>query len=1789
MARRRKPNRGVVLLVVISLLVLFVLIAVTFALVAGQYRSTARTMAKVDAHQGQPETEVEKALYVLLRDTKFRSSLQGHALLSDLYGPGARGRVAQATGANPNPVVTAVQGQFIRIFFDGWDTSRNSTGATAYNNRLFQPLAGIYNGRVLTMLSGNAKGLSTRIVAYNPPQFNNMGVQTSQGEFRVEAFESDVGGIVAPTAGDRFLVNGGAFNGSGAGYSAVTGNIDQLTFDPGPDGGWGNAGIDDNNNMIVDDLGEAGFPGSDDLAIPVVLAPNYSAHMQQAIPPLFGGANEPYDSPDYNNMFLASVPFSNPVTIPINSTPVYPVNRIYPSFHRPDLVNFWFKQLQGSVLSSIASPADQALVFWFPYGISNDRTGPDVDLRPVDSDGDGFPETPGAAMGVALGIRDTVARIKRMIMLRPLNELNPGFAQSNIAFMRGRTLSNGNWEWNFTPDVDTDGDGVKDSVWVDLGFPPTTGKDGRRFKALVAVKIEDLDGRLDINAHSSFAHNSTNWTTQYPIATSAGQGAGFNPLPRGSGYGPAEVNLSRLFQGEFDALLNSRYGLDTRPGAPGNDALSLFKAFELVDNYFLSLQLTSSYASPPDVWGRGAIALDHFGGPQFLGGMGSGETVDDPYEFNRSEPSLAIAGGDAPFTAADLERVLRYHDAGAVDLSSRLLNVAPFTLNYGGAAAQNRHLITTESAHIPVINSPYPDLKINNNSIRQGIFSKSPFSDHSDVHVLQLYRRRLLAGGVTQANLVTELAKMVPMEVLHGEMFDINRPIGNAIDDNNNGVIDEPLEGGLIEGIWNASFPPYSGRATANRLNDDPVIADPTISRQIMARHLYCLAMLMKEDGVEIDFNGNPGDDTPLETAYGLAQWAVNVVDFRDSDAIMTPFEFDINPFQDGWQVNGLIGQADANSAQPDDNQNFRGLVWGCERPELLISENLAFHDRRTEDLSGPASPAIPAIPGVMPAIPASPGHNTTTAANNPDPHFDQRLRPRGSFFVELYNPWTADTKMPAELYSTVNGETGIFLNRRVNGNGTPIWRLVVVKGNNLSGDLDSPDPAIATPIAPADVERTVYFTDPGVQIGPGQQYFTSNNIPIAPLLPGRFAVIGPPGEIVGNPNSYATTIGRSLINQNNDGAGVLNTRRIILTPNASANVDQVSTSDTIPAPGNVPPGLSVKPEPIAPTNNAPGDRMPAIAVVVDSPLGLSVSEPTVGYTNINFDPNGANGEGAYNPIFDQPLDWDRENDQLRINQTIASFRIVHLQRLADPTQNYDAVANPYRTIDSMYVNLTVFNGVRLGETNGETRFHSLQRGDSESLNPYPYAVDNNPLVPVGGEPSFSRQLWRNEPPSLAAPGPVPSTDTGVQNLVSDHVYKFGLRHSLGYLNNNYWPYMTAAAAPNLNYRGAPDARHNSTNNRHAFPWLTWNNRPFNSPAELMLVPWPRSSRLLTRIPDATVVGTLDPYTQQYLFADPGNPKPSHLLNFFHSTGAPANPPAKLFRIFDYVNVRSPYVGTEKWYFPGLDLNNDGDYSDAGEYPGFGGAPYDPLAATFRPPYNRLSRFRDPGRINFNTVAIEGGNSPALAAILGDGIDPAGLNPGSLSAAINNIRLSRQGFADPAPANEALYNPDFPTMFSNPLRSEASADMMPAIGTGASHMRRDGQGTHQGPIDATILRRGMGGTTPLFDNTATDPYADTRRNPYFRFQAHTKVNNLLTGHSNVFAIWITVGYFELEPTNVSPINPDGFRLGREVGSETGDVRRHRAFYMVDRSIPVAYEPGENHNVDRCILLRRVIE
>src|SRR5690606_32481605 len=94
-------------------------------------------------------------------------------------------------------------------------------------------------------------------------------------------------------------------------------------------------------------------------------------------------------------------------------------------------------------------------------------------------------------------------------------------------------------------DVDNDGDGLPDSVWLDVGFPVRTTLDGRKYTPVVAILVIDLDGRLNVNAHGT--NEQLNATHMQLIQNSpfAGPNA-VNPLtlPRGIGFGPAEIDLT---------------------------------------------------------------------------------------------------------------------------------------------------------------------------------------------------------------------------------------------------------------------------------------------------------------------------------------------------------------------------------------------------------------------------------------------------------------------------------------------------------------------------------------------------------------------------------------------------------------------------------------------------------------------------------------------------------------------------------------------------------------------------------------------------------------------------------------------------------------------------------------------------------------------------------------------------------------------------------------------------------------------------------------------------------------------------------------------------------------------------------------------------------------------------------------------------------------------------------------------------------------------------------------------
>jgi hypothetical protein len=502
----------------------------------------------------------------------------------------------------------------------------------------------------------------------------------------------------------------------------------------------------------------------------------------------------------------------------------------------------------------------------------------------------------------------------------------------------------------------------------------------------------------------------------------------------------------------------------------------------------------------------------------------------------------------------------------------------------------------------------------------------------------------------------------------------------------------------------------------------------------------------------------------------------------------------------------------------------------------------------------------------------------------------------------------------------------------------------------------------------------------------------------------------------------------------------------------------------------------------------------------------------------------------------------DGEAPNLTVDQTIPYYRVIYLQRLANPLLPYNndpttANYNPYRTIDMMSVDMTAFNGFEKNEpgaSGGTTYFQAHQRGETNDV-------------------ASAMNIWKQEIIDKSSLSGTNAAD------ITGHVFNKGLKHSLGYLNQ---PFGAPTSTP---FAGAPSL---------PFPWLTWNGRPFVNPLELLLVPTCSSSKLLVNASTGST-GTLDTTYNKYFniirpsdsvtpyaptiasgntttLTGAGVPYP-HLMNFFQSTPSmPAGASPQFHRILEYVGVPSPFVGTETWLNPSY------------------------TADPFQPPFNRISAYREPGRINLNTIY-----SPAVFQGLMNYFPSIADSTVNLATSWQTFINSRSGAAV-SPTNILALPTSLPTEFARPFRSFGGWSYMPSV----CQPPRE--------IDCTLLRP-ADPTTPtrtLFQTPdSTNAYNSTYQNPYFRYQSLMRLSNLVTTRSNVFAVWITVGYFQVTPNpgGIDATHPDGYQLGREVGSDSGEIERHRAFYIFDRTIPVGFQRGQDLNVEKAILLDRYIE
>ena len=256
--------------------------------------------------------------------------------------------------------------------------------------------------------------------------------------------------------------------------------------------------------------------------------------------------------------------------------------------------------------------------------------------------------------------------------------------------------------------------------------------------------------------------------------------------------------------------------------------------------------------------------------------------------------------------------------------------------------------------------------------------------------------------------------------------------------------------------------------------------------------------------------------------------------------------------------------------------------------------------------------------------------------------------------------------------------------------------------------------------------------------------------------------------------------------------------------------------------------------------------------------------------------------------------------------------------------------------------------------------------------------------------------------------------------------------------------------------------------------WLPWPNRPFVSAAELLLVPQ----------------GTALEILQNYQKLTP---------SLSGAAGLGKGVPVPLVTLLDAVHVPSRFAGVH------------GSTTNVSALANMG------ISGTTTP-VNQISSFREPGRVNLNTVnAVDVWN--AVVA-------------GPLPSPVMTVIAAGFSGTNPAPAK---------SMFQ-----------LLALSSGGSTVVSD---------TATMV---SGASVP--QSTAVLAFD---RNPLHEIYTATRLANTVTPRSNVFAVWVT--------------------LRESVPNDPDSVRYRRAFYIVDRSIPVGFEPGVDHNVWDCVRLRRIVE
>lgn len=444
-----------------------------------------------------------------------------------------------------------------------------------------------------------------------------------------------------------------------------------------------------------------------------------------------------------------------------------------------------------------------------------------------------------------------------------------------------------------------------DSLWLDIGLPPITAPDGRRYKPLVAPLIVDLDGLLNLSVHGNIM--------------------GTGGVHRsGGGLGPWEVSLERAFAafggnpvearnliGVRNGILMNRAGITQRPFAPWLPANNALPGYAQVPWSGLD---GAPVPGAPALRVPGQAGVNLFAdAPAYSNGY---DNHNSPYPrhpslYHPTEwPKAPNSSNPRAFTLPDL-KLLHFAYAAAPEEyeTMEIKNFATTTFS-GGVG--------------------FPST-IGANTLNG--YRRSPA--HRNRMLFTTYSYALdRPGGL---GYFWNGTSFVPSPLL-AEMppLNLNRPLADYRNDTT-----QPLSPTNI--------------GNANQANLD---------RQQLARDIFVRIVLVLNPTYLASYNWTNGQytlaATLTPTAYAIlrqvAQLAVNIVDYMDDDDIMTSFAWDPNNANEivyGVErprlvINEVYAEVTNDPADP---------TFGV----VPMPANLPAHVRFWVELHNPTSPPYPA------------------------------------------------------------------------------------------------------------------------------------------------------------------------------------------------------------------------------------------------------------------------------------------------------------------------------------------------------------------------------------------------------------------------------------------------------------------------------------------------------------------------------------------------------------------------------------------------------------------------------------------------------------------------------------------------------------------------------------------------------------------------------------------------------------------------------------------------------------